>query len=264
MNENVLKQLLQAVQSGQTGIEAAIEALRHLPFEAGAEHTIDHHRAIRCGFPEVIFCPGKTLEHVRAIFAKLAAMGTNVLATRATPEQFAAVAAEHPAAEFHQAARAITLRQEAVPAAAGRVAVVSAGTGDIPVAEEARVTAEIMNQSVSRHYDVGVAGLHRLLAHRRSLAEADAIVVVAGMEGALPSVVGGLVSAPVIGVPTSIGYGASFGGLTALLSMLTSCASGVSTVNIDNGFGGGYIAATIARNVAAARGHNHERNRADQ
>ena len=252
MNEETLRQLLESIARGDASIDEAIERLKRLPFESTDSATVDHHRAIRCGFPEVIFCSGKTPQQVREIFTKLAAAGGNVLATRADREAYDAVRADHATAEYHQAARAITLRQTRPEQPTGRVAVVAAGTSDLPVAEEARVTAEIMDAAVTTHYDVGVAGLHRLLAHQDSLRAADAVVVVAGMEGALPSVVGGLVAAAVIGVPTSVGYGVSFGGLTALLGMLTSCASGVSVVNIDNGFGGGYIGATIARQVARA------------
>jgi len=247
MNQDVLRQLLESVRGGQVPIEQAIERLRRLPFEAIGFATVDHHRAIRCGFPEVILCEGKTAEQVRAIFHKLAEDGGNVLATRAEPGVFEAIKPDFAEAEYHLAARAITLRQAAPAAGAGRVAVVAAGTSDLPVAEEARITAEIMDQRVTAHYDVGVAGLHRLLACCEELQAADAIVAVAGMEGALASGVGGLVAVPAVAVPTSVGYGASFGGLAALLAMLNSCASGVSVVNIDNGFAGGYVAALIAR-----------------
>ena len=253
MNENVLRELLEAVRAGQVEPSAAIERLRRLPFEAMGFATIDHHRSIRCGFPEVIFCPGKTIEQIRTIFGRLAEQGGNVLATRATSETFAAVAKDYPAAHFDELARAITLRQGEQKEPIGHIAVVSAGTSDLPVAEEARVTAEIMGQAVTTHYDVGVAGLHRLLARSEALQSANVVVVVAGMEGALASVVGGLVAVPVIAVPTSIGYGAAFGGLSALLTMLNSCSSGVSVVNIDNGFAGGYIAAMINRQTAGSR-----------
>ena len=247
MNEDALRELLQRVGAGDLGIDDAVERLRRLPFEAMGFATVDHHRAIRCGFPEVIFCQGKTVEQICAIFRRLAEGGQNVLATRAPREAFEAVAAEMPAAEYHELARTITLRQGEAPEPAGHIAIVAAGTSDLPVAEEARVTAEIMDQRTTTHYDVGVAGLHRLLACGEQLQAANVIVVVAGMEGALASVVGGLVSVPVIAVPTSVGYGASFGGLAALLAMLNSCASNVSVVNIDNGFSGGFVAATINR-----------------
>jgi pyridinium-3,5-biscarboxylic acid mononucleotide synthase len=247
MNEIAIKRLLAQVRSGAVSADEAVARLRHLPFESLGFANVDHHRAIRCGFPEVIFCPGKTAAQVRAIFSRLAEAGGNVLATRAAPEIFDAVRRDHPRAEYHELARAITLRQGRSAKPAGHVAVVSAGTSDLPVAEEARATAEIMGQRVTTHYDVGVAGLHRLLAHGEAIQRARAIVVVAGMEGALASVVGGLVAVPVIAVPTSVGYGASFGGLAALLAMLNSCASNVSVVNIDNGFAGGHIAAMISR-----------------
>jgi hypothetical protein len=247
MNEQSVRQLLEAVRSGQVDTDAAIERLRNLPFEDLGFAHVDHHRAIRCGFPEVIFCPGKTDEQVALIFERLARHGSNVLATRATPGAYQQVIARCPRAQYHEMARVIALRQGQAPAPGGHVAIVSAGTSDLAVAEEARVTAEILDQKVTTHYDVGVAGLHRLLAHSSALQEARVIVVVAGMEGALASVVGGLVAVPVIAVPTSVGYGASFGGLAALLSMLNSCSSNVSVVNIDNGFAGGYIASIINR-----------------
>jgi hypothetical protein len=246
VNEATLRQLLASVRDGETDLDEALRRLRHLPFERTAFATVDHHRAIRCGFGEVIFCPGKTPEQVREIFARLAAQGGAVLATRATPEQYAAVRVDFPTADYDASARAVTLRQGEAPEPVGHVAIVAAGTSDLSVAEEARITAEMMGARVTTHYDVGVAGLHRLLAHETALQQATALVVVAGMEGALPSVVGGLVAAPVIAVPTSVGYGASFGGLAALLGMLNSCASGVSVVNIDNGFGAGTVAARIA------------------
>jgi NCAIR mutase (PurE)-related protein len=250
MDQDALKKLLQQVQAGDLGVDEAVEGLRHMPFESMDFATLDHHRALRCGFPEVIYCPGKTVEQVRAIFLRLAEAGGPVLATRATDEQYRAVAADLPAAEYHDPARAITLRQGDGVEPVGHVAVVAAGTSDLPVAHEARVTAEIMGARVTTHFDVGVAGLHRLLACKSELQSANVIVAVAGMEGALASVVGGLVSAPVIAVPTSVGYGASFGGVAALLAMLNSCASGVSVVNIDNGFAGGYIAAVINKQTA--------------
>jgi len=253
MNEASLRDLLDRVRRGELDTDAAVARLRNLPFETVGFASVDHHRQIRCGFPEVIYCPGKTTEQIRTIFARLAAVGENVLATRATSEAYEAVVAEFPDAEYHQAARAITLRQGPPVEPVGHIAVAAAGTSDLPVAEEARVTAEVFNQRVTTHYDVGVAGLHRLLAHNEVLQQANVLVVVAGMEGALASVVGGLVAAPVIGVPTSVGYGASLGGIAALLTMLNSCASNVSVVNIDNGFAGGYIASLINRRAAAAK-----------
>ncbi len=247
MNEEKLRQLLGQVKDGAVDTEAALAKLRHLPFEQMGFATIDHHRSIRCGVPEVIYCPGKTIEQIKAIFGKLAQAGGNVLATRAEPEAFDAVAEDFQEAEYDPQARAITLRQGDPVDPAGHIAIVAAGTSDLPVAEEARVTAEILDQRVTTHYDVGVAGLHRLLAHNQVLQQANVIVAVAGMEGALASVVGGLVAVPVIGVPTSIGYGASFGGIAAMLTMMNSCASNVCVVNVDNGFAGGYISALINR-----------------
>jgi hypothetical protein len=253
MNTQQIESLLKSVAGGGVSVEEALQQLRGLPFEDMGFAKVDHHRAIRCGFPEVIYCPGKTAEQVRAIFRGLAGRGGNILATRAERSVYDVVAADFPAADYHELARAITLRQTDAVEPVGHIAIVAAGTSDLSVAEEARVTAEIMDQRVTTHYDVGVAGLHRLLAESRALQSANVIVVVAGMEGALASVVGGLVAVPVIAVPTSVGYGASFGGLAALLSMLNSCASGVSVVNIDNGFSGGYIAAMINRQASAKK-----------
>ncbi|MHC4718195.1 MAG: nickel pincer cofactor biosynthesis protein LarB [Planctomycetota bacterium] len=251
MKEESLRALLQAVRDGTADVDEAVDELRRLPFESLGFARLDHHRAIRCGFPEVIFCPGKTDEQIATIFARLAETGHNVLASRADDEAYQAVAGRCPDAEYHQPARAITLRQGEQPGPLGHIALVAAGTSDLPVAEEARVTAEIMGQRVTCHYDVGVAGIHRLLGDVAELHQANVIVVVAGMEGALASVVGGLVAVPVIAVPTSVGYGASFGGLAALLTMLNSCAAGVTVVNIDNGFAAGYTAAMINRQTAA-------------
>jgi len=248
MDQTRLLELLESVRAGRVSPREAVERLRHLPFEDLGFAKVDHHRALRCGFPEVVLCQGKTSEQVSAIVDRLVERGSTVLATRAGPETYEAVRAEHPDALYHEAARAVVIQGERTPEpAAGTVAVVSAGTSDQPVAEEARVTAEVMGCPVQAFYDVGVAGLHRLLAHREAIARAAVVVVVAGMEGALASVVGGMVDAPVIAVPTSVGYGASFGGLAPLLTMLNSCAAGVAVVNIDNGFGGGYLAALIAR-----------------
>ena len=247
MNAQILKELLDQVKSGAVNVEEAVQKLRRLPFETLDFAHLDHHRALRCGAPEVIFCPGKTTEQIVEIFGRLAAQGQNVLATRTDRATFDAVAAKFPAVRFEAPARAIILHQQEEPSPPGEIVIVSAGTSDIPVAEEARVTAEILHQHVSTIFDVGVAGLHRLLSHSEKLQQANVIVVVAGMEGALASVVGGLVAVPVIAVPTSIGYGASFEGIAPLLTMLNSCAAGVATVNIDNGFGAGYLAALINR-----------------
>jgi len=249
MNPQALRKLFDQVRKKRISPDEAVERLRHLPFEDLGFAKIDHHRALRQGMPEVIFAQGKTPRQVTDIFRSLAAQGGNVLATRATAEQYAAVAAAVDGAEFRPLARAIVLKRDRQNKKRGKgvIVVVSAGTSDIPVAEEAVVTAEVMGNEVQHIYDVGVAGIHRLLAHRAALAKARVIVVCAGMEGALPSVVGGLVGVPVIAVPTSVGYGAAFEGLAALLGMLNSCASNVSVVNIDNGFGAGYVASLINR-----------------
>jgi NCAIR mutase (PurE)-related protein len=245
MNEDALRKLLAAVRDGTLTPEQAVERVRRLPFEDLGFATIDTHRAIRCGFPEVIFCQGKTPAQVAAITERLLAADAEVLASRADREHYAAAVEVFPEAEFHEAARMVVCNRKAKEPPPGRVLVVSGGTSDVPVAEEARVTAEVMGNRVETLYDVGVAGLHRLLGQMEPVFEANVLIVVAGMEGALASVVGGLISRPVIAVPTSIGYGASFGGLAALLAMLNSCASGVCVVNIDNGFGAGYIASLI-------------------
>ena len=247
MNPQALRKLFDQVRKKRISPDEAVERLRHLPFEDLGFAKIDHHRALRQGMPEVIFAQGKTPKQVTDIFRSLAAQGGNVLATRATAEQYAAVAAAVDRAEFRPLARAIVLKRDRKKRGNGVIVVVSAGTSDIPVAEEAVVTAELMGNEVQHIYDVGVAGIHRLLAHRAALAKASVVVVCAGMEGALPSVVGGLVGVPVIAVPTSVGYGAAFEGLAALLGMLNSCASNVSVVNIDNGFGAGYVASLINR-----------------
>ncbi|NIA07619.1 MAG: nickel pincer cofactor biosynthesis protein LarB [Actinobacteria bacterium] len=247
MNPTELQTILQAVQAGKLAIPDALQRLRSLPFEDLDFAHVDHHRHLRCGFPEVIFCPGKTAQQICGIFERLLAGGGNILATRAEPEVYKAIFARFPRALYNGLAKTITLTQEPPAEPIGRVVIVSAGTSDIPVAEEANQTARIMGSATQTIYDVGVAGLHRLLAHSQQLQQANTVVVVAGMEGALPSVVGGLVSVPVIAVPTSIGYGASFGGVAPLLTMLNSCASGVAVVNIDNGFAGGYLAALINR-----------------
>ncbi len=242
-----LRKLLNELAAGELDVPAVLRQLQTLPFEDLQFARVDHHRALRCGFPEVIFGEGKTTRQIEEIFARLADTENNVLATRIGPPAAARVQARFPKVRYHRTARVLTLRQRSGPASAGFVGIVCAGTSDLPVAEEARVTAEIMDQRTRTFYDVGVAGLHRLLAESQALREANVLVVVAGMEGALPSVVGGLVAAPVIAVPTSTGYGASFGGISALLAMLNSCSAGVSVVNIDNGFGAGYQAAVINR-----------------
>jgi pyridinium-3,5-biscarboxylic acid mononucleotide synthase len=247
MDPETLRQLLHDVKSGTTTPEAAAHRLRTLPFEDLGFAKVDHHRALRRGFPEAIFGAGKTKEQIAAIALAIAARGQNTLVTRTTAAVHAHLAATSPTAVFHEAARCVTLEVAAVPPLPGRLAVICAGTSDIPVAEEAAVTASFHGANVDRIYDVGVAGLHRLLDRIESIRKASVVIVAAGMEGALPSVVGGLVDTPVIAVPTSIGYGASFQGLAALLAMLNSCASGVAVVNIDNGFGAGHLASIILR-----------------
>lgn len=249
MNSEALRKLFDQVRKKRLSPDEAVERLRHLPFEDLGFAKVDHHRALRQGMPEVIFAQGKTPSQVAGIFTRLEAHGGNVLATRATEEQYAAVAASVKLAEYRALARAIVLKRDRKKYGKGVIVVVSAGTSDIPVAEEAVVTAELMGNRVEHLYDVGVAGIHRLLAHRPTLDKAGVIIVCAGMEGALPSVVGGLVGVPVIAVPTSIGYGAAFEGLAALLGMMNSCASNVSVVNIDNGFGAGYVASLINRRI---------------
>lgn len=251
MNTEQLEELLRKVKKGRLSIEEAVDKLRHLPFEDLGFAHIDHHRQIRCGFPEVIYCPGKTIEQIVEIFSTLAQKGNNVLATRADEEVFQALVdtKKFTQLRYDKTARAIVLEQENPEPSEGFIAIVTAGTADMPVAAEAKVTAEIMGQRVETICDVGVAGLHRLLKHTGTLQQANIIIVVAGMEGALASVVGGLVDCPVIAVPTSVGYGASFQGLAALLTMLNSCASGVTVVNIDNGFSAGYTAAIINKKI---------------
>jgi pyridinium-3,5-biscarboxylic acid mononucleotide synthase len=249
MNRLQLRALLDEVRSGALTPEAAheqlLQFLRQSPYEDIGFARVDHHRNIRQGFPEVVFGQGKTSTQIAAIAQRIVAARHNLLVTRTTADAYEVVRGALPAAVFHPEARTITLRSEDMPLGRGTIVVAAAGTADLPVAEEAVVSAEIMGNKVERLYDVGVAGLHRLLAEHARLSSAHVVIVVAGMEGALPSVVGGLVDAPVIAVPTSVGYGASFGGMTALLAMLNSCAIGVSVVNIDNGFGAAAIASAI-------------------
>ena len=247
MSPEALAALLREVAAGRTDPDAALAQLRHFPSESLPFATLDHHRALRQGHAEVVFCAGKTTEQVVAICGRLAAAAGSFLGTRATAAQAAALAAEHPRLVWHGLARVVHLPPAEPVSRKGQVLVVSAGTSDLPVAEEAAVVLEAFGHGVDRLADVGVAGLHRVLAASDRLREADVVIVVAGMEGALPSVVGGLVSRPVIAVPTSVGYGASFGGLAALLGMLNSCASGVTVVNIDNGFGAAAAASRMLR-----------------
>lgn len=246
MDAERLRALLRDVAAGRVEPERAATQLQHAPFDDLAFATIDHHRALRDGLPEVVLGTGKTPAQVVEIANRIAGAAGKVLVTRIDPAQLEALQAALPGVGYDEHARCAWLDPAPLPEE-GDVAVVTAGTSDIPVAEEAAITARMMGARVQRHYDIGVAGLHRLAGRIEALRQANALVVVAGMEGALPSVVGGLVENPVIAVPTSVGYGASFGGLAALLGMLNSCATGVSVVNIDNGFGAGYLAATINR-----------------
>jgi NCAIR mutase (PurE)-related protein len=252
VNVERLRELLLGVQEGRLETEAALERLRRLPYEDLGFAKLDTHRALRSGAPEAVFCPGKTPEQVVAILDRLTRQHANVLATRAGREIQEAVEAAGLPARYHAAARLVVARPEPV-AGVGLVAVVSAGTADLPVAEEAALTAETLGSRVERIFDAGVAGLHRLLAHHPLLLEANAVVVVAGMEGALASVVGGLTDRPVIGVPTSVGYGVAQGGFAALTTMLASCAPGVAVVNIDNGFGAACLADRINKLAAKIR-----------
>jgi len=245
MDQSALRKLLEQVRDSQLSPEEAVTRLRHLPFEDLGFAKIDHHRPLRVGMPEVIYSEGKTPEQVAEIFVRMAERTDNVLATRANREKFDAVHGRVPDAQFHPISGCIVLRRNHEKRGDGVVAVVCAGTSDLPVAEEAALTADLMGNEVEQLCDVGVAGLHRLLSHHELLGRARVLIVCAGMEGALPSVVAGLVKAPVICVPTSVGYGASFGGLAALLGMLNSCSPNTAVVNIDNGFGAGYLASII-------------------
>lgn len=268
MNPMDVKKLLRDVAAGRLAVPEAVERLRGLPFEDLGFARIDQHRHLRRGLPEIIFGQGKTSEQCARIVDRITAAGHMVLVTRANPEQYEAVRQGHPRAVWHAVARLITLTPDGAPSSKGRAAsrgraasprgsedliVVTAGTSDLPVAEEAALTAEAFGLSVGRLFDVGVAGIHRLVGERARLEAARVLIVVAGMEGALPSVVAGLVSTPVIGVPTSVGYGVSLGGLTALFGMLTSCSGGLTVVNIDNGFGAAYSAALIIRRSGPRR-----------
>ena len=248
MQERDIRLLLERLQAGRVSVDGAVERMRHMPYEDLGFAKIDHHRPLRQGFAEVIFGSGKTPQQVAAIVKRMLQPKNsthNVLITRADKSVYSAVRRANSKVKFHPLSGVITIKRNRVVNGKGTILVVSAGTSDIPVAEEATVTAEIMGNRVESVYDVGVAGLHRLMQHRDQISKARVIICVAGMEGALPSVVAGLVAVPVIAVPTSTGYGASFGGLTALLAMLNSCASNVSVVNIDNGFGAGRVASAI-------------------
>lgn len=245
MNLNETRNLLESIKNGSISLDDGIKQLQDLPFKDLGYAKIDNHRELRVGYPEVIYCAGKTPEQISGIVQFMLTKGNNILGTRASEEAYNAVKEICPKAEYNKVARVITIKNREIEISKSYIAVVTAGTSDIPVAEEAAQTAEIFGSKVERIYDVGVAGIHRLFDKLNLIRNAKVVIVVAGMEGALASVVGGLVDKPVIGVPTSVGYGTSFGGVSALLTMLNSCASGVSVVNIDNGFGAGYSATMI-------------------
>jgi NCAIR mutase (PurE)-related protein len=245
MDKNQLKKLLTEIKDGTVTVERAMESLSDFGYKNLDYAKVDNHRTLRTGFPEIIFCQNKTVEHVTGIVQYMIEHGTDILATRATKEMFTSVQQIAPEASYHELARTITIKKNQQKPTTTHIAIITAGTSDIPVAEEAAITAEFFNNRTERYYDVGVAGIHRFYDNVTDIRKAKVLVVAAGMEGALPSIVGGMVDKPVIAVPTSVGYGASFNGVAALLGMLTSCASGVSVVNIDNGFGAGYLAGMI-------------------
>lgn len=245
MNVKEVENLLTDVRNGNKSVADALEMLRNFPYTDLGFAKIDNHREFRTGYPEIIYCAGKSVEHVREIFRAMSERESNVIGTRANSEMYEAVKSVVPDAVFYQAARIISSQKKKPEVPETRIAIITAGTSDIPVAEEAAVTAELLGNNVLRVYDAGVAGIHRLVDKLAEIRSCKVVVVIAGMEGALASVVGGLVDKPVIAVPTSIGYGASFGGISALLAMLTSCSTGVTVVNIDNGFGAGFSASMI-------------------
>lgn len=248
MDERKIRALLRAIKKGKINIDEAVQHLRTLPFEGIDFAHIDHHRHLRQGFPEVIFGEGKSAEQIVKIIEKMAKHGDNILATRISPEKASYIKKTFSKVKYYPTSRVLTFTKHKIKVVGkGIILVISAGTSDIPVAEEALITAQMMGNKTQYMYDVGVAGIHRLLHHKHKVLSASVLIVVAGMEGALPSVVSGMVDKPVIAVPTSVGYGSSFGGLAALLSMLNACASGVAVVNIDNGFGAGYVASLINR-----------------
>lgn len=251
MNRDEIKKLIEEVRAGRMDADQAADKLTYLPYEDISFARVDHHREVRLGFPEVILGEGKTVEQIFMISERILHNSSNLLISRTSEEVFEAVSKIAPGAQYHKEARMVSVIRDSTERGEGTIAVISAGTSDISVAEEAAITATAMGNRVARIYDVGVAGIHRLFGARAEFESARAIIVVAGMEGALPSVVGGLVPVPVIAVPTSIGYGASFNGLAALLGMLNSCASNVTVVNIDNGFGAGFVASLINRKRGA-------------
>ena len=241
-----IRELLESVKNDNLDIDSAMEQLKDLPYEDIGYANIDHHREIRNGYPEVIYCEGKSDEHILGIIDRMKKKGSNILGTRCRRETFKKIKEIYPNSEYEELSKILKIQNHEIDnIGKGKIVVVSGGTSDIPVADEAYYTAKFLGNDVERVYDVGVAGIHRLLNKKNILQTARVVIAVAGMEGALPSVVGGLVDVPVIAVPTSVGYGANFGGLSALLTMLNSCASGISVVNIDNGFGAGYLAAMI-------------------
>lgn len=245
MEADELRELLEGVRKRDVQVEDALLKLKKLPFEDIGFAKIDNHRALRVGYPEVIYCEGKAIEHIKKIVEKMLESGSNILATRASYEVYEAIKSVDDTVQYYDMARICFIKRKEIQKTEGKILVVTGGTSDIPVAEEAAITAEVLGNTVERLYDVGVAGLHRLLSNTDRLMEARVLITVAGMEGALASVIGGLVDKPVIAVPTSVGYGANFKGLSALLTMLNSCASGIGVVNIDNGFGAGYLASMI-------------------
>jgi NCAIR mutase (PurE)-related protein len=247
MNAGELEKILKAISNGSVSVDEAMEKLRDFPYTDLGFARIDHHRELRTGYPEIVYCAGKTVEQVRAIFGAMESHGNDIIGTRAGREMFEYISTFFPDAVYFEVARIISIRKKELVAPPTKIAVISAGTSDMTVAEEAAVTAELLGNDVVRIYDAGVAGIHRLVDKLPEIRGCRVAIVIAGMEGALASVVGGLVNMPIIAVPTSVGYGASFGGLSALLAMLTSCAAGVTVVNIDNGFGAGFSASRINR-----------------
>ncbi len=252
MHEQQIQALLEAVKTGDTSVEQAMNNLKQLPFEDIGYAKIDHHRGLRNGYPEVIYCEGKSLEQIEGIVQRMIPRGTNILLTRASEEVFEVVKPLSDKVEYFSDPRIVRIVQRPLGETKSRILVCTGGTSDVPVAEEAAITAETMGNTVDRLYDVGVAGIHRLLSNTDKIDQANIIIAVAGMEGALASVVGGLTDKPVIAVPTSVGYGAHLGGIATLLAMLNSCASGIGVVNIDNGFGAGYLASSINRQIEKA------------
>jgi NCAIR mutase (PurE)-related protein len=245
MNAKEVEKLLNDVKNGQTSIKKALEVLKDFPYTDLGFARIDHHREFRTGYPEIIYCAGKSVEQVREIFRVMSEKQNNVIGTRANQEMYEAVRSISTDIIYYPVARIISLQKKKTPVSESRIAIITAGTSDMPVAEEAAITAELLGNKVVRIYDAGVAGIHRLVDKLPDIRGCRVIIVIAGMEGALASVVGGLVDKPVIAVPTSVGYGANFGGISALLGMLTSCSTGVTVVNIDNGFGAGFAASMI-------------------